>query len=241
MLITSPRHRDGDVDRWADDERVDAIVARSRKHSSAVARSIDALLAFVAGGPCYAGVSWGKDSVVIAHLVATHAPHVPLVYVRVEPAANPDCDLVRDAFLSTCPRIAYDEIVVQMERDDRGAWLGTGRLEAGFDIARERHGERYISGVRANESRTRRMRCATHGLITKRTCAPLGWWRGEDIFAYLHAHGLPVHPAYACSQGGAWARDRIRVASLGGERGSGMGRAEWEDLYYPEAREFRHA
>lgn len=52
------------------------------------------------------------------------------------------------------------------------------------------------------------------------------------MFAYLHRFDLPVHPAYAMSRGGLWDRDRIRVASLGGRRGEGMGRAEWERAYY---------
>ena len=76
---------------------------------------------------------------------------------------------------------------------------------------------------------------ARWGESTERTCAPLGGWTGADVFAYLHTHRLPVHPAYACSLGGVLDRDRIRVAALGGERGRGHGRAEWERRYYGDA------
>lgn len=41
-----------------------------------------------------------------------------------------------------------------------------------------------------------------------------------------------MHPAYACSFGGALDRERIRVSSLGGQRGTGHGRREWEWAYY---------
>lgn len=64
------------------------------------------------------------------------------------------------------------------------------------------------------------------------TCAPLGWWSGWDVFAYLVTRGLPIHPAYACTMDGLLEPIRIRVASLGGRRGDGMGRAEWERRYY---------
>ena len=70
------------------------------------------------------------------------------------------------------------------------------------------------------------------GESSPNTCAPIGWWTARDVFAYLHLHGLPVHPAYAMTRGGLWPRDRIRVASLGGQRGRGAGREEWERLYY---------
>ena len=53
-------------------------------------------------------------------------------------------------------------------------------------------------------------------------------------FAYLAQHDLPVHPVYAMSMGGVIDRSKLRVASLRGRSGTGMGRREWEDLYYPE-------
>jgi len=80
---------------------------------------------------------------------------------------------------------------------------------------------------------------AVHGIATERTCAPIGRWSAEDVWAYLYARGLPVHPAYAMSMGGLLDRDRIRVGPLAGERaaawaeqGSGHGRLEWERRYY---------
>ncbi len=76
------------------------------------------------------------------------------------------------------------------------------------------------------------MRMSIHGISSLRTCAPIGWWTGGDVYAYLHQHGLPVHPAYACTMGGELDRDRVRVASLGGTRGTEFGRRQWEWAYY---------
>jgi len=49
-----------------------------------------------------------------------------------------------------------------------------------------------------------------------------------------NAKAMPTrpHPAYACSMGGALDRAQLRVAALGGDRGSGHGREEWERRYY---------
>jgi len=178
----------------------------------------------------YLGVSWGKDSVVLAHLGADLG--VPFIWVRVEPMYSPECLLVRDAFLLMHPGVRYEEIVVRCTRDKAGEWIGTGRLEQGFKQAVLMFGEHYISGVRGEESGDRKRRMLRSGTDTKRTCAPIGYWTGDDIFAAMHKHDLPIHPAYAMTIGGSLDRRRIRVATLGGERGTGWGRAEWERRYY---------
>jgi phosphoadenosine phosphosulfate reductase len=248
VLIDSPRLTDADRAAWARFERYDTALG-----PRAEARAPEALAivrAFAASGPCYCGVSWGKDSVVVAHLVTRLAeaggPIIPLVWVRVEPLANPDCELVRDAFLERFTGYPYEEIAVRCPRGpirqslwlcegaNGAGWLPKGTLEEGFALAVERYGDRYVSGIRAEESGGRKRRMRAFGESTSRTCAPIGWWTGPEIFAYLHHHQLPTHPAYAMSLGGRLDRIRIRVASLGICRGSGVGKLEWEMRYYSD-------
>lgn len=239
MLIESQRHTARDLAVWAVAERMDAINARRPQLAERARRAVDAIAEFAArdDGACYAGTSWGKDSTVLAHLVAICARErgvrVPMVFVHVQPHRNPDCLLVRDRMLAAYgDALDYHEIAVECVRGADGLWVETGRLETGFARAAEMLGPRYISGVRADESSGRRKRMGAYGASTRYTCAPIGWWTGEDVYAYLHAHGLPVHPAYACTMGGMLDRDRIRVATLGGSRGTGWGRREWEWTYY---------
>lgn len=235
MLVPSPRYSTGDVERWVSLERADAVYATTLRYQRHVARAEAWLRGFVGERQrVYAGVSWGKDSVVVADMVARVAPDVPLVWVRVTPIENPDCQLVRDAFLSAHPSTRYDEIVVGCRRDADG-WHATGTLECGFAEAVARYGLAHVSGIRAEESGARKRRMLAFGESSASTCAPIGWWKAEDVFAYLFARGLPVHPAYACGISGPWTRDRIRVASLGGRRGAGRGRGEWERVYYADA------
>lgn len=247
MLIRSHRHTAEDLAHWQLLESMDEVSARSKRFRAKARKSVDELMSFTGAGNCYAGVSWGKDSLVIAHMVATLVPRVPLVWVRVRPIDNPDCLIVRDAFLRTYPNVRYEEVEQwckwsateshpsAMRQASGGAWIARGTLEAGFRDAAARFGERHVSGIRAGESGARAMRCKTFGLSTRNTCAPIGWWTGVDVFAYLWQHRLPVHPAYACTMGGLIERDRLRVAALGGTRGDGMGRAEWEQRYYSDA------
>lgn len=235
MLVASDRHTDADLAAWARLERYDQILGTSPALSRKVMAAQATIAAFVAVGPCYLGVSWGKDSVTVAGLVAEMGLRIPHVWTRSEPKTNPDCALVRDAFLLRYPATDYHEIVSHCTRDTNGNWEVAGAAERGFAEAGRRFGDRYVSGIRSEESQVRRLREALHGTTTARTCAPITRWTGADVFAYLYTAGLPVHPAYACSYGGALERDRIRVAPVGGEKGLGRGRREWEWTYYREA------
>lgn len=179
----------------------------------------------------------------LAHLVVRSGADIPLVWVRAEPHANPDCVSVRDAFLAAHPA-RYDEIRVDSTwtgsewalrwrgKDWRVSQEDQHPIDVGFAIARERYGDRYLSGIRGAESSGRAMRMRRYGTSTVRTCAPLGWWSALDVFGYLALHDLPVHPVYAMTMGGALERERLRVDALGGETGIGWGRREWERTYY---------
>lgn len=230
MLIQSHRHTAADLRAWREMEAADMIVAGLPGLAARVASSIAAIRRFAAAGPCYAAVSWGKDSVVLADLARLAAPDVPLAWIRVEPIANPDCEAVRDAFLATRGG-RYEEITVHCRRG-RDGWRATGTLETGFAEAAARFGRRYILGIRADESSGRRSGIRSLGVDTATSCRPLAWWTAGDVFARLASAGLPVHPAYAMLGGGRWERRHLRVASLGGRRGDGMGRMEWESEYY---------
>lgn len=236
MLIPSHRHTAADLKLWAELEHADKVHGQSKQLAKKAYGAVMDIGRFVKAGPCYASVSWGKDSVVLADLVLracrVYGITVPLVWVRVEPIANPDCAAVRDAFLSARPELEYHEIERRCSRDEDG-WHATGTLESGFTEAAERFGtKRYISGVRADESGVRKISAKMRGTVRANNCAPLSWWTFTDIMGWLAYRQLPVHPVYAMLGGGRWPREQNRVASLGGKRGDNFGRAEWEREMY---------
>lgn len=241
MLIRVREHTPEDLEAWGRDSMDDRWWATQASFLARVRQALDAMAAFLSAGPCFVGVSWGKDSVVVAHLAWTlrdeHGLDVQLVHARAAEhddaqrvIANPHVTAVRNAFLARWP-LPYEERLV------RASWEGSrwvspeGGTRDVFDAVLE---GRHISGVRAEESGRRKMRVRRWGLSTENTCAPLGWWTGRDVFAYLEAHDLPVHPAYAMTFGGRLDRARLRVSALGGDTGRGFGRREWEEHYYRE-------
>lgn len=200
-------------------------------HRKRVERAKHELASFVASRPmAYIGVSWGKDSVCVASLAMAVCPSIRVVWFHAGAIENPDNVLVRDAFLSMHPEANYHEIEASELK-----WIGD-RHDGGqacFERESARFGSAYVSGIRSSESASRSRRFAAWGHSSSNTCAPLSLWSGEDVFAYLQAQCLPVHPAYACTFGGQLDRSRIRVSTIGGTVGTGTGRAEWERAYYP--------
>jgi phosphoadenosine phosphosulfate reductase len=218
-LIASHRHTRADLDHWRICE------ARDREYLRRCGARLDALTVdavrtideFSAAGPCYVSVSWGKDSTVIAHLAHLADAQIPLVWFPAGAIENPDCTMVRDAFVDRFGS-RYFEISVPPDGDP-DSW----------DVTTE---ARRISGLRSDESTARALSAAVHGTATARSCRPILRWTADDVFAYLSRHDLPVHPAYACTLGGTLDRGRVRVGPVGGERGAGRGRSEWELRYY---------
>lgn len=223
MLIASPRHRPEDLRLWAELEAADRETAVSRYLSKQAEGAME-LFALSSSTPCFIATSWGKDSVVMLHHFVRSNLNLPVVYVRKTRRDNPDCEIVRDTFLTRFPIDRYHE---RTFTDAQCA-----REEHWRDVAAE-FGARRITGLRADESRSRLLSIGSAGVSTKNSCRPLSHWRSAHVFAYLAQHDLPVHPAYACLGGGRWPREHLRTHSLAGTgRGIGMGRAEWEREYY---------
>ena len=237
----------GDLERWQELERDDGIYAVTSAFRSRCTEALRVVVDFVAsGGPSYAGTSWGKDSTVLAHLIWCAAEElgieVPLVHVDCRPINNPHCHQVAAAFLERWPT-RYHEEVIWCRREPTApvydyceGWHASGTLETAFASVARQFGDRYLSGIRGAESASRRKRMRYYGHSTAKTCAPLGYWSARDVYAYLYAHDLPVHPAYAQSLGGVLDRDRLRVAFLGLRHGTEFGRHELETVYYPRIR-----
>lgn len=236
MLLSCERLTQSDLDVWEQRVRADAVYSTLKSFQRKQSTALEVARAYAVIGPCYASISWGKDSMVIAHLAIRLRIEfgiiVPLAWVRVEPIKNPHCTLVRDAFFAKYD-YPYYESEVWCRRDDDG-WHARGTLERGFaDVESNMGTKRSLRGIRGAESGMRKSLIEMHGLTSKNSCRPIGRWSGQDVFAYLHQYDLPIHPAYAMSMGGMLDRERLRVSSIGGKRGTGMGRDAWEATYYP--------
>lgn len=237
MLIPSDRHTPRDLALWAEIEAADRIVGARPALLSKVERSIAEIRRFAAAGPCVAGTSWGKDSVVLVHLLWLVARNVPLMHLR-PTNHNPDCDRVRDAYFARWPGQSYEEVAVDYHDVDRTLpdeqvdRMTDQRWYAAIRDCERRYGDRHLTGIRSGESFGRMIRTLRWGLSTPRASAPIAWWTTADVYGYLATQDLPAHPAYAMLGGGRWPRERLRVAEIGDTHGKGSGRRDWEIEYY---------
>lgn len=238
MLLPSHRHTKADLELWAELEQADLLHFEQlqskniKSPMTKIEKSREVIRKFASEGECYASVSWGKDSTIIAHLIAMCRLEIPLGNVAQDgTGTDPHIADVRDVFLSQFPIEYYEECVPLKFIPDDGSHSPS--LDIGISHLIKHFGtERYIGGVRASESGVRKLGMRTRGLVTANTCQPLGWWTTADVFAYLAGHNLPVHPNYAMLGGGRWSREHIRVSTIGGPKGNQFGRTEWEKEYY---------
>lgn len=224
-LMSSTRLSRQDLEAWARHESEDR--ARGAMITPKVERAVLELTRFAESGPCYLSTSWGKDSVVLLDIALREGFDLPLLWVRPgKDQANPESMVVRDAFLGIYPGARYTEYVdVDLDWYDRAIDIDALGI-VGTD--------RYVTGIRNQESSTRKGRYARWGHSTAKSCAPLSLWTADDVFAYLALYDLPISAVYAMSIGGRLDRAWLRTDRIGGPEGTGRGRAEWERRYFPD-------
>jgi phosphoadenosine phosphosulfate reductase len=233
-LIASRRHRPDDLEAWTMLARSDEAWGRLDRLDRLVDRALRALMAFRKAGQFYIGTSWGKDSMVVAHLAYRLRLDAKVIWFPAGQVENPDCVLVRDQFLARFDVDYIEHEVSELRWSQSGVHRVHDGAQAAFARESRRFGSRYASGIRGSESGSRKKRMIHWGECSQNTCAPIGHWALEDVYAYLARHDLPVHPAYACLWGGRLERRAIRVSTIGGTIGEERGRREWEERYYPE-------
>lgn len=238
MIISSHRHTNADIALWRELEAADLIHGATEHMRRKVEAAVDEVKRFAADGPCYVGLSGGKDSACVASILdaAGLLASVPAVWFRAVPKYSPDVPQVLARLNGRFPNLQLEVIGY-----DSPVPCQMTRLEA-EEIARknfdrvcrdaERRWGRRILGIRADESRQRLIRFCRWGLSTKSSCGPIGRWSLADVYGYIAVGRIPIHPAYAMLGGGRWQRHKLRIDALMGERGDGSGRNEWEREYY---------
>jgi phosphoadenosine phosphosulfate reductase len=186
------------------------------------------MVEFLQDGAAYISLSWGKDSLVVAHIAICAGLEIPFLHIKIEPNGNPDNAAVKQIFLDRFD-CQYYEFPYQWDWDGR-YWFDPKPYSAAIAAANTlKLPSRYITGIRSEESQKRRLR---GGKNTVNSCAPIAGWKLRDVFAYLSIHNLPIHPVYAMTNGGLFDRSHLRVECIGGVEGTNFDRREWEELYY---------
>ena len=201
----------------------------------------------------YLSCSFGKDSIVLLHLVLQQSPDIPVVFINSN-YCFPDTYQVRDAFVSDykinlveiSQPYDYLEIIKQyglpQERSKAQQNKVVNLLKK--DLANEwawnnGHNGNYW-GLRKEEASGRRWLLNTKGSLfwAKNArlwrCSPLADWMWEDVWAYIHEQGIPYSGIYD-KTGFVEDPRQIRNTSYITTDGANLnGRVAWLKYYYPE-------
>lgn len=148
--------------------------------------------------PAFVAVSWGKDSVVMLHVIQQQAPDVPVVHVgdRHEDWLS-DYSAVRDAYRARWPIAEYHHLTVEVGGPSVTAAINAGDIPA-------RYPTRFL-GMRIEENGARVYALRRYGAFHQYTAGeqagqwrvcPLIGWSWLDVWAYTAAHELPHLAAY---------------------------------------------
>lgn len=146
----------------------------------------------------YLACSFGKDSIVMLHLVLKHCPEIPVLWVTFkETRMINNYDEVVQCWLSNYNlnlTELFVDVDVDAEYDDKQAMFRFAKKN-GYDSA--------FVGIRKEEDRKRKHAINRYGKIHKLNpgqirIAPLSDWTYNDISAYIYSHGLKYLESYDC-------------------------------------------
>ncbi len=227
------------MSRWHEYPLEDAVGARSRasRLSRLEAAACAMLEGFVESRSACLALSYGKDSMVVLHLLHESGllPKMAAVmwnrsgmepretmefsaYVQQEYAlgsvcaydeTHPDDDTLKRTLSLIDPSAKHPTAEFVYEVLEQPRWRVMDRF--GIDGT--------IMGLRQDESRARRMNIACRGTRywNKRekseVCLPIARWSTRDVFEYVASRKVPLHPIYHRLPALGFDRDRVRLSS----------------------------
>jgi len=206
------------------------------EHKLAVARR-EVRRALEIGGVWAVSFSGGKDSTALLGLVHERAPRAPVVW------SDEGLELPQTLEFVERTRARVAEFHHQASSQWWPLYPAEDRAPelVGKAALREREGwAGYFIGLRADESRRRRLHLRTHGVLCQVRggewhCCPLAWWSALDVWAYILSEGLDYNRAYDRLDDLGVPLERQRLGPMLDERAVDGGslealRAGWPEL-----------
>ena len=184
------RQSTGQFDRDMEEGRIYAV---TKQFKDAETRALGDIHALLSQTSAYVALSWGKQSIVLAHLAWRVSPEILCVHWSGQDAdIIADFDATRDAFLRYYP-INY----LECSRGER--WL----KEAGVQLMQEGGYGGLLIGLASWESKGRRYALGKAGENNiyryadgRLRCCPIARWGKLELAAYIAKYQLPVLSTY---------------------------------------------
>jgi len=159
----------------------------------------------------YVSISGGKDSTAMSFIVDEAARTTGKdfeLWCHVSDASFPGTVETVEKIAKTLGRklVLYESPISAFEAVKQKQKASFGKSGIFFDSIRAYAADKDLSfvGVRAFESKRRMKAARAHGAVYKSAsmgdvtvCAPITWFRLDDVAATLYKYGAPIHPIYS--------------------------------------------
>jgi 3'-phosphoadenosine 5'-phosphosulfate sulfotransferase (PAPS reductase)/FAD synthetase len=185
----------------------------------------------------YVAWSTGKDSTCVLHMCRAVRPSIRAIHFDLG-VELPGTDEYKAGFEDIATWKSSRTVLEVIAENGFGSKKAKKRhlLKEFEQEAKEYDG--YLTGMRYDESRERNY-LRKYGPVYRKqngliVCNPIHNWTYQDSFAYLVAHGIPVHPHYLIKSPQPLSRRRVGGYIAGQNRGDSLGRFFWFQQQYPE-------
>lgn len=195
------------------DRKTFLLHARMPGYQQQVARSLKILREFFAKTDSpHIAVSWGKDSLVCLHLALKINSNVKGIWFdRGKGGDLPEiyelAERLKNQWRLNLHQVPTLRSVWEIYEQDGAEAIAAGDAlrknmwASSADYFAKHPCDGEIMGLRAQEAKGRRANLAGRGLLFKKksgiwSCNPIGYWSGNDVWAYLISNDIPYPPIY---------------------------------------------
>lgn len=201
----------------------------------------------------YISCSWGKDSILVVHLIISKYPDTKVVFMNSGYALS-DIYKFRNYYLKEygiknyielkCPHdyaklnIQYGLPSIDRSISDHEKVKNIIKKDVIEEWAVENNFDCCFWGIRADETAGRKKLLRRHGLLYKVSniakCSPIGWWSNEDVWNIIDYYGLPYSEIYNKEMKPFFIRNNIKNGGYLTTDKANQGRLIWLKKFYPD-------
>lgn len=202
----------------------------------------------------YISCSWGKDSSLVMYIVTQKFPETPVVYMNSGYAMS-DTYKFRDWYLKNigiqnyfevpCPAdyvelcLKYGLPSIDRTNSDQEKVKKIIKKDVLDEFAKEKGWDCCIWGIRAEETAGRKALLRQRGLIYDTEhgiakCAPIGWWKGREVWEAIDSLKIPYNPIYDKEMPPMFTRASIKNSGWLTTDKANQGRLVWLKKFYPD-------
>ena len=229
------------------------VIASTRSFTRHVETARRILRDGAARGPMAVSVSWGKDSLALAHLALDTLGPVPLFHMA-SPYGLPGYDECRAYFAaratvhelpasrSLAEYIAWCQDIGlphERERNVHQKAVSEIKRDRGTEWAREHGFTVQALGMRIAEKGPRARVLRKRGPVYEMAdgswkCCPLAYWTTKEVWAYLVSRGVPYNRRLYDAETHGQTRETLRNTGWLSTDGAEEGRIAWLAFHFPD-------